>query len=187
MTKIWKKPYLRLNRRKISTFLDKKHKNSSTKEPPSRGLTNLCFRPSAVHATNRKNQTFSTPKFCYKGRRQNTLNKLVTKFSTLPLWRPPQPEFSPLTATNKNHSKLSRPSVKIHQNKKFILEEYSTIFHSTIVKSKSIPQLWIFLVQMEVLFDFDYWIHMYIHMYNTDVHTCIACWYVYIVYKCIHN
>ena len=117
MTKIWKKRYLRLNRRKISTFLDEKYKKFFDKKDPPRGLTNLCFRHIAVHATNRKNQTFSTPKFCYKGRRQNTLNKLVTKFSTPPPLTTPQPEFSPLTATNKNNSKLSRPSVKTHQNK----------------------------------------------------------------------
>ena len=128
MTKIWKKTVFKTQSTKNFDFFGRKiEKNSSTKKPP-RGLTNLCFRHIAVHATNRKNQTFSTPKFCYKGRRQNTLNKLVTKFSTLPPPTTPQPEFSPLTATNKNNSKLSRPSVKTHQNKNSFWENILPYF-----------------------------------------------------------
>ena len=103
-------------------------------------------------------QTFSTPKFADKERRQNTLTKLVTKFSTWPLWRPPRQNFPPRKQTK--NPKLSRLSEKHHQNKNSFLGQYSTKFHSTIVKKKSIPIIVNIFDTIESLFDFDYWIPM---------------------------
>ena len=114
-----------------------------------------------------KNRPFQPQKSAAKERRQNILTKLVTKFSTSPLCRPPRQNLPPPRKQTKN-PKLSRPSEKHNQNKNSFMRKYSTKFHSTIVKNQS-PQLWIFLVYK--------WKFIWFWLLNTYVvfHTCIAC------------